>query len=58
MKDGQLPDEQGEVKSGQELVVPLLERCMKFTEIMEQKYIKSDVISVSISLTIGQEGQD
>jgi hypothetical protein len=37
MKDGALPDEQGEVKGGQDLVVPLLERCLKFTEIVEQK---------------------
>ncbi len=38
MKDGKLPDESGEVSSGQDLVVPLLERCLKFTEIVEQKY--------------------
>jgi hypothetical protein len=38
MKDGGLPDEQGELKGGQHLVVPLLERCLKFTEIVEQKY--------------------
>lgn len=39
MKDGKLPDDHGDVKpAGQELVVPLLERCLKFTEIVEQKY--------------------
>ncbi|OCT52124.1 hypothetical protein CLCR_08497 [Cladophialophora carrionii] len=42
MKDGGLPDEQGEVKGGQNLVVPLLERCLKFTEIVEQKQGKID----------------
>ncbi|KAJ9609740.1 hypothetical protein H2200_006068 [Cladophialophora chaetospira] len=42
MKDGKLPDEQGEVKDGQNLVVPLLERCLKFTEIVEQKQGKID----------------
>ncbi len=38
MKDGKLPDESGETSSGQDLVVPLLNRCLKFTEIVEQKY--------------------
>ena len=37
MKDGGLPDEKGEVREGQNLVVPLLERCLKFCEIVEQK---------------------
>ena len=37
MKDGTLPDEQGEVKGGQDLVVPLLERCLMFTDVVEQK---------------------
>ena len=39
MKDGGLPDERGEIRDGQNLVVPLLERCLKFTEIVEQKYL-------------------
>jgi len=39
MKDGKLPDETGEASSGQDLVVPLLNRCLKFTEIVEQKYV-------------------
>ncbi|KIW31809.1 uncharacterized protein PV07_03401 [Cladophialophora immunda] len=42
MKDGKLPNEQGEVKGGQDLVVPLLERCLKFTDIVEQKQGKID----------------
>lgn len=37
MKDGQLPDETGETSSGQDLVVPLLNRCLRFVEIVEQK---------------------
>lgn len=37
MKDGQLPGESGEALSGQELVVPLLNRCLKFCELVEQK---------------------
>ncbi|KIV79389.1 hypothetical protein PV11_06952 [Exophiala sideris] len=36
MKDGKLPDETGVTSSGQDLVVPLLNRCLKFTEIVEQ----------------------
>jgi hypothetical protein len=39
MKDGQLPDESGKTSPGQELVVPLLHRCLKFCEIVEQKYV-------------------
>jgi hypothetical protein len=38
MKDGQLPDEAGNPSPGQDLVVPLLQRCLAFTEIVEQKY--------------------
>lgn len=38
MKDGKLPDKNGEASSGQDLVVPFLERCLKFTEIVEKKY--------------------
>lgn len=41
MRDGKLPDETGVPSSGQDLVVPLLERCLKFTEIVEQKYESS-----------------
>lgn len=37
MQDGKLPDESGQVSSGQDLVVPLLERCLKFTEIVEER---------------------
>lgn len=37
MQDGKLPGEDGHVGSGQNLVVPLLQRCQKFTEIVEQK---------------------
>ncbi|RVX71735.1 hypothetical protein B0A52_03919 [Exophiala mesophila] len=42
MQDGKLPDESGEVSSGQDLVVPLLERCLKFTEIVEERHGKID----------------
>ena len=37
MHDGALPNEQGEVADGQNLVVPLLERCLKFVDIMQAK---------------------
>lgn len=39
MKDGQLPGEDGAAGSGQDLVVPLLERCLKFCEIVEEKCV-------------------
>lgn len=38
MTNGQLPDESGNPSPGQDLVVPLLQRCLTFTEIVEQKY--------------------
>jgi len=38
MKDGKLPDESGNASSGQDLVVPLLNRCLGFSDIVEQKY--------------------
>lgn len=37
MHDGKLPDEQGQLTDGQDLVVPLLERCLKFAEIVEER---------------------
>jgi len=37
MHDGQLPDEQGQVSDGQNLVVPLLERCLKFCDLVEER---------------------
>jgi hypothetical protein len=37
MKDGMLPSADGEIHSGQELVVPLLERCLKWCDIVEEK---------------------
>jgi hypothetical protein len=37
MKDGKLPSADGEIYSGQELVVPLLERCLKWCDIVEEK---------------------
>ena len=39
MNDGKLPDEAGQASSGQDLVVPLLNRCLKFCEMMEEKYV-------------------
>lgn len=38
MKDGMLPGDDGEAGSGQDLVVPLLNRCLKFADIIEEKY--------------------
>ena len=38
MKDGKLPSADGAIYSGQELVVPLLERCLKWCEIVQEKY--------------------
>jgi hypothetical protein len=37
MQNGQLPGDDGETGSGQNLVVPLLERCLKFCDIVEEK---------------------
>lgn len=37
MQDGKLLDDEGKTSSGQDLVVPLLERCLKFCEIVEVK---------------------
>jgi len=37
MKDGKLPAADGEIYSGQELVVPLLEKCLKWCDIVEEK---------------------
>ena len=42
MQDGKLLDEAGNASGGQELVVPLLKRCLLFTEIVEQKQGKID----------------
>ncbi|KPI38811.1 uncharacterized protein AB675_5881 [Cyphellophora attinorum] len=42
MQDGKLPGEDGNVGSGQNLVVPLLQRCQKFCEIVEEKQGKID----------------
>jgi hypothetical protein len=38
MKDGKLPSADGAIYSGQELVVPLLERCLKWCDIVQEKY--------------------
>jgi hypothetical protein len=37
MHDGKLPGEDGSIGSGQDLVVPLLERCLRFCDLMEEK---------------------
>lgn len=37
MHDGKLPDEHGQVSDGQNLVVPLLQRCLKFCEMVEER---------------------
>ena len=57
MKDGKLPDEAGEASSGQDLVVPLLNRCLKFTEIVEQKCVYPDRQIGRISLTPDRKGK-
>ena len=38
MKDGKLPSSDGAIYSGQEIVVPLLERCLKWCDIVQEKY--------------------
>lgn len=43
MTDGKLPDLEGHTSSGQDLVVPLLERCFKFSDLIEKKYVPSAV---------------
>lgn len=40
MHDGKLPDDQGQTSSGQDLVVPLLNRCLKFCELVEAKQVR------------------
>ncbi|KAK5937848.1 hypothetical protein PMZ80_009977 [Knufia obscura] len=42
MHDGKLPDEQGQASDGQNLVVPLLQRCLKFCEMVEERQGKID----------------
>lgn len=37
MQDGKLPGEENEIADGQNLVVPLLMRCLKFADIVEEK---------------------
>jgi len=42
MKDGKLPSSDGTIYSGQTLVVPLLERCLMFLDIVQEKRGKID----------------
>lgn len=42
MTDGKLPDKEGVPSSGQDLVVPLLNRCLKFTDMVEERQGKID----------------
>ncbi|KAL6242977.1 hypothetical protein RBB50_010077 [Rhinocladiella similis] len=42
MKDGKLPDNTGVASSGQDLVVPLLNRCFKFTDMVQERQGKID----------------
>lgn len=37
MQDGKLPDEEGQITNGQNLVVPLLQRCLKFCDTVEER---------------------
>lgn len=37
MQDGKLPDEEGQVSDGQNLVVPLLQRCLRFCDMIEER---------------------
>ena len=39
MSEGKLPDSEGHTSGGQDLVVPLLERCLRFSDITEKKYV-------------------
>lgn len=39
MQDGKLLDDQGRTSSGQDLVVPLLNRCLRFCDLVETKYV-------------------
>jgi hypothetical protein len=45
MKDGKLPGDDGETGSGQDLVVPLLNRCFMFADIIEKKSDISPLIA-------------
>lgn len=38
-KDGQLPDEEGNYSGGSELNLALVNRCLKFCEIVQEKYV-------------------
>lgn len=42
MQDGKLPDDEGHISGGQERVVPLLERCLKFCQMVEEREGKID----------------
>lgn len=37
MQDGQLVGDDGQVGQGQDLVVPLLNRCLIFTDLVEER---------------------
>ena len=39
MKDGKLPAEDGSTPDRQDLVVPLLERCLKWCDIVQEKCV-------------------
>ncbi|KAK5069571.1 hypothetical protein LTS08_007609 [Lithohypha guttulata] len=42
MQDGKLPGEEGQFADGQNLVVPLLERCLRFIQMVEEREGKID----------------
>lgn len=44
MQDGQLTGDDGVVGPGQDLVVPLLNRCLKFTELVEERCVTCKVV--------------
>ena len=55
MKDGNLPSADGAIYSGQELVVPLLERCLKWCDIVQEKYDALNNPGIML-IPIGKEG--
>lgn len=58
MKDGKLPDESGNTSPGQDLVVPLLERCLRFADMVEERYVPRGFCVCATLLTYEQERQD
>jgi hypothetical protein len=47
MKDGKLPAEDGSTPERQDLVVPLLEKCLKWCDIVQEKSARTPPIMQS-----------